>query len=122
MPVFINRDSGGTICCWFGENYWHLSPIKNKNTNVCGGYARSASLHLPHPALPEERWKVVNDGTYVAQPEVTVQVASATEVVCALMFLPRASHLVPSVPNLARLVLRFFLPLNNQSTQVKGVK
>jgi hypothetical protein len=123
MPVFINLDSGGTICCWFGEDsHWHLSQIKNKNTNMCGGYAHSARLHLPHPALPEERGNVANDGTYVAQPEVTVQVASATEVVCALMFLPRSSHLAPSGPHLARLMLRFLLPLNNQSTQVKGVK
>jgi hypothetical protein len=82
MPVFINLDSGGTICCWFGEDsHWYLSPIKNKNTNTSGGYAHSASLHLPHPALPEERWKVANDGTtYVAQPEVTVQAIFATKV------------------------------------------
>ena len=112
-PVFINLDSGGAICCWCGEDgSWYLSPIKRKDANKSRGYAHSESLGLPHPALPEERWNVANDGgTYVAQPEVTVQVASATEVVRALMFLlPRSSHLAPPTSCSKSTSRGFFLP------------
>ena len=104
-PVFINLDSGGAICCWFGEDgFWLLSSIEQKDANESAGCAQLESPGLPHPALPEERWNVANDdATYVAQPEVTVQVASATEVVRAcvdvhptLFAPPSSSHILLS--------------------------
>ena len=81
--VYIKLDSGGTPdCCWYDpDGNWTVSPTADKDANEGGGYAHTTAMGLPHPALPDEAWNVLDGSEYVGQPEVTVEALSEADVV-----------------------------------------
>ena len=73
--VYIKLDSeGDPRCCWYDpDGNWMVSGTANKDANKGSGYAKTTATGLPHPALPDEAWKVAVGGKFVDQPEVTVE-------------------------------------------------
>ena len=72
-------------CCWHApDGHWYVSSTTDKDANKDNGYAHTTAKGLPHPARPDEAWRVADGvGEWVGQPEVTVEaLLSEADVVC----------------------------------------
>lgn len=78
--VYIKLDSEVTPrCCWYVNREWTVSSTAHKDANRNAGFAHAKATGLAHPVLPGEAWNVLDDGEWVGQPEVKVQVLTAAD-------------------------------------------